>query len=364
MAYTLIGELVGDDPGDPNFGVIVTCSATGNTVAVAGQGTGAGAVYVFERDGDDWPEQEKLMGPSGGDPAGFVLAAISDDGDRLIVGAPGTDQIFPSDTEGGTVFFYERAASVWGEVASFAGSGGSNSGLGEDTAINGAGDLAIACDQKSVVRVYEDDGMGWSDGANLGGAFNAWCVAMSNDGNYAAYSGDGGDVETFVRVAGVFEALASVTTPESPIDAILSRRNLGFSADGGRLWVSTTGQSFDTQAGWIYTRSGGGWDLEKTLIPTVDQISDGEAVFSPDGTVLFLGQQADDSNTGAAFVFRRDSGGDWAEDQKLTDGESFFGTSLAATDSLRYLFVGSAGRVFVYESEPASVSIRTKAHRT
>ena len=72
----------------------------GNTLAVGA--SGAGTVVLFERDGSEWQEQQRLSAEG---VAGFGLA-LALRGDELLVGAP----------RSGTVVRYQRSAGTWTEA--------------------------------------------------------------------------------------------------------------------------------------------------------------------------------------------------------------------------------------------------------
>ena len=121
------------------FGMMVAISADGNTLAVgaAGEGSGdrepdnddapaAGAVYVFLRVGNNWNQQAyiKADNPESVDSFGESIA-LSADGNRLAVGAPGEDGdgmgVNPSPNNGsnnsGAVYTFNRFDSQWTQDA-------------------------------------------------------------------------------------------------------------------------------------------------------------------------------------------------------------------------------------------------------
>lgn len=92
---------------DDAFGTVV--AVAGDTIAVAApiQGVGAGSVYVYRRSGLSWVLEDELAGGASGSAFGRAMAL---DGDVLMVGAP------LDDTAGdgaGAVFIYERQGQSW-----------------------------------------------------------------------------------------------------------------------------------------------------------------------------------------------------------------------------------------------------------
>ena len=73
----------------------------------------AGAAYVYERGGTDWAQIQKLTNPTGavGDELG---AAVEVEGDVLMVAAPRRDA---AGNDSGLVHVYERGPTVWSEVS-------------------------------------------------------------------------------------------------------------------------------------------------------------------------------------------------------------------------------------------------------
>jgi hypothetical protein len=75
-------------------------------------GFSVGAAYVFLRAGATWAEEAQLRLPDASD-SSFFGDAVAVQGGRVVVGAP-SDSTSP---EGGAAFLYERIGGVWTEVA-------------------------------------------------------------------------------------------------------------------------------------------------------------------------------------------------------------------------------------------------------
>lgn len=114
-----------------DFGRAVAASADGSTIAVGapraqveGRGT-AGKVYVFTSDGENWVEQAIIQVPNAAAQSGLGSAlALSDDGNTLVIGAPGEDggasgitQTPPADagtlSNSGAAYVYRRSGTTW-----------------------------------------------------------------------------------------------------------------------------------------------------------------------------------------------------------------------------------------------------------
>ncbi len=126
------------------FGFSVAISADGDTILVGAadddeQAVGAGAAYVFVRDGNTWFEQAKLTALDGSflDKFGSSVA-LSADGDRAVIGALHA-------TAGlGAAYFFTRNGNTWTQRSKFGVCDGESLDLfGERVDISGDGQTAL-----------------------------------------------------------------------------------------------------------------------------------------------------------------------------------------------------------------------------
>ena len=126
------------------FGSSVAISADGETILVGAadddeQAVGAGAAYVFVRDGKSWFEQAKLTALDGSfvDQFGSSVA-LSADGDRAVIGALHA-------TSGlGAAYFFARNGSTWTQESKFGVCDGESLDLfGERVDISADGQTAL-----------------------------------------------------------------------------------------------------------------------------------------------------------------------------------------------------------------------------
>lgn len=237
--------------GQDNFGVSLSLSGDGNTLAVGADdedssatgiggdqsdnaAEGAGAVYVFKRTGEAWAQQAyvKASNTEAGDHFGEVVA-LSTDGSTLAVSAPHEssgatgidgDQADNSVLHSGAVYVFVRTNDVWSQQAYVKASnpdvkdwlGGSSlslSGDGDTLAVatqhEDSAATGIDGDQNNndapnsgAVYVFAREGGVWSQtaylkssGSEADDAFGA--VALSSDGTVLAVSAGGEDSAAF-----------------------------------------------------------------------------------------------------------------------------------------------------------------------
>ena len=135
-----------------------TLSLSGDRLLVGAPGVSA---YIFDRTGGSWVESAVLPPPSGAAP--LFGRALSLSGDTAAIGsffilAPGV----------GSVFLYEKAGGVWGQVAELSSSDGANGdGFGSAVAVSGTTLVAGAPDHSAgdlktgAAYVFERTPSGW-----------------------------------------------------------------------------------------------------------------------------------------------------------------------------------------------------------
>ena len=378
----------GELPGDP-----VSLSDDGNTLAVGalmeGSGAagidgdqdddsvyGAGAVYVYARDGNTWAQQAYVKASNPGDSDNFgYVTALSADGDTLAVSAPF-------------------------EASNATGSGGDQ----DDDSIFGAG----------AVYVFIRDGDGnWSQQAYLkasntgetGGAVDlfsdgdqfGFSISLSADGNKlavgaiaedsAATGVDGDQTDNSVQSAGaayLFTRRAGTWTqqayfkPSNPGRSNLFGYAVALNAEGDVLGVGAFNEDgslagtneqqddglFGAGAVYVFTADGNTWMQSAYLKAANAESNDvlGAAVaISDDGNTLVATALDEDgattgvnstpvvdqhtqSSTGAVYVFSR-SGSTWSQTAYLkasnTGRDDWFGTRLALSGDGNTLAVGT-----------------------
>ena len=344
------------------FGEAVALSADGNTLVVGAPGedsnaagiggvqsdnslSDSGAVYVFVRDANDtWSQQAyiKASNPGQGDDFG-TSAYLSQDGNVLVVGAPGEDasatggQNDNSTSDSGAVYVFTRnAAGSWnqqayikasnagagdkfGEVLSLAADGATLAvgAYGEDSSASGGPEDNSAADSGAVYVFKRSSGV-WSQQAYLK-ASNAgsgdefgYSVALAGDGN--------------TLVVGADREASNAT-------GINGNQNNDSSSNSGAVYIFTNNSGAWTQEAYVKASN---TDSEDMFGFSTSITRDGTKVVacSPEeisGATGINGNENDNSGGGGAcYVFVSD-GGTWKQQAyvKASNRSGYFGDWVA-----------------------------------
>ena len=158
-----------DGAANEHFGYGIDISGDGTVVAVgqsSADGAGAaaaglGAVYVYVKSGGAWSatQTQKIVSTdnTSGDAFGHDVA-LSQNGDRLLVGAPRDDD---TQTDNGAIYIFDRTNGVWTQTTKHHAVATNNSsnydGFGTSVSISGDGKVYIGGHQ------YQDVMQGGSD---------------------------------------------------------------------------------------------------------------------------------------------------------------------------------------------------------
>jgi hypothetical protein len=340
---------------DDTFGGSVALSSDGNTMAVGAQNedssasgvdgdetndgsTNSGAVYVFARGtGGAWTQQAYLKASNtDADPAFaedfFGLAvAISADGNTLAVGATREDSI-ASGVNGDET---DNSAQFAGAVYVFT---RDNDGVWTQQAY-------VKASTADVVDLFGRSVAVSADGDTMAvGAFLESSAATGINGNQFDNTAlDAGAAYVFTRSSGVWTQQAYIKPSNTDADDRFGFR-VALSADGATLAVSAQNEdsaatgvngddlddsAVDAGAAYVFTRDTGGvWTQQAYIKAANAEAADHfgtSADLSSDGNTLLVGAFWEDSgdagneldnsvvDSGAAYVFTRDSGGTWLQ---------------------------------------------------
>ncbi len=187
----------------------------------------------------------------------------------------------------------------------------------------------------------------------VGSAAQGFSVALSDDGNTAIVGGPfdnrmTGAAWIYTRSGGVWAQQGSKLVGAGAVGNARQGVSVALSADGSTAIMGGSADNTDTGAAWIFTRSGGVWSQQgNKLVGTgaVGNAGQGRSVaLSDDGSTAIVGGLADNADIGAAWVFTR-SGGVWTQQgSKLvgtgTVGAASQGSSVALSGSGNTAIVG------------------------
>ena len=207
---------------DDRFGEAVAVS--GDTVVVGAPGAdlagaGAGAVYVFVRDGATWPLQATLTGRMARDGDGFG-ARVDIDGDTIVVGQPEADST--TVTNVGGVYVFRRSGTTWSEETFLQEGTTSFQQYGEAVSMSGdaltVGANGSGGGGSGMLYIYERSGVVWNQvfqqaGTGLGN----FARFVTMDGDYVISTQDdaGANVVVFERHQGSWTIADSIFAPEA-----------------------------------------------------------------------------------------------------------------------------------------------------
>ena len=377
--------------GHAGWGAAV--SGDGNTVAIgapheAGGGSGvnanqndnsmdgAGAVYVFVKDGSGWRQQAyiKASNPQMSSEFGHAVA-LSADGNTLAVSAQfegsnakgvNGDQKDRSIPQAGAVYVFTRSGNTWTQQAYV-----KASNTGEAGTADSFGDG----DQFGVSVTLSDDGNTLAVGAIAEDS-----ASPGVNGNQADNSAtSAGAVYVFTRTGTTWSQQAYVK-PSNPDPGDLFGYSVSLSADGNTLAVGSYDEGGSSRgingppdnmrrgagAVYVFARTGAMWAQQAYIHASNAEAGDSLGVnvaLSDDGNTLLASSldedctatgvnppgcdndRAEDISTGAAYVFVR-SGTTWTQQAYLkasnTGPNDWFGSRAALSGDGNTAALGSS----------------------
>lgn len=300
---------------------------------------GAGAAYVFVRNGSTWAQQAYLKASNTG--AGDAFGqAVSIDGDTAVVTALSEDS---TAANSGAAYVFVRNAGTWNQQALLKASNASgNNQFGISTGISGNTIVVGASQERSLSTGVNGNQSQSNDPNVLAGAAYVF-VRSGNTWSQQAYlkASNTGNRDQF----GFSTAISGETIV---VGAVLESSN-AIGVNGNQ----NNDASFSSGATYVFQRSGSQWAQQAYLKASNtrgDRARFGEAL-SLDGDTLIVGARfesggdggvnADQNDTsapgaGAAYVFVR-SAGQWSQRAYLKsidpDMSDDFGQSVAVSDN-------------------------------
>ena len=326
------------------FGTAV--SIDGDTLVVGAPNyvpapTGPGSVYVYNRDAQgNWTEYANLVVCDAACGDGFG-AAVSIDGDTIIVGAPAAAN---SEIDGAAYIFTRNEQGDWSQQAKLVVSDPQITKLGGSVALQGNTAVVglISTTSPDVFIFARDQNGNWSHESTLSapGTSSTNAIAIQGDTIIvgAPFFGIDDDKQTTIGAVYIFtrdengnwvqqEQLLD-PNPEIPFNFF------GSSVAFDRNTLVVGSLVYEVSRAYIFNRNEqGDWLMQQVLDPDGNSSSDNfGASVAIQGDTLVVGA-SHDTPSGSAHIFTRDAGGIWSEHAKLlqSDGGSNdnFGAAVA-----------------------------------
>jgi len=306
-----------DKEDDDQFGRTV---GIGDGYAVVGahlddneNGDMAGTAYIFENDGGNWSEMEKLIA-SDGQGGEYFGSAVAIDGGDVGVGA------YLDEDYSGSAYFFRRAGTGDYIPQEKRIAGDATSSFGKSVCVNSEDAIVGAVD---AAYVFVRQNGYWAQQAKLipPAATSGFGVSVALDGDYAIV-GDYRDDETALDAGAAYifkrtgQGIGTTWTRQAKLlasDGALSD-DFGYSVSiSGDYAIVGAWDAAGGGAAYIFKRSVNVWSEQAKL--TANGGFFGMSV-SIDGDYALIGADAENSYKGAAYIFKRD-GSNWTQQARL-----------------------------------------------
>lgn len=308
---------------EDNFGRAVDITDDGNTIVVGAQysdvnGTNSGSIQVFEFDGTNWIQKGNTLTGSDTDEFGTTVS-ISNDGNRIAVGAPYTDT---SVFDNGVLRVYDFDGIQWNLVFEHFGDD-ENDVFGMSLDMSGDGNHIICgawinvdgTTKEGYAKVFQFDNSVWSQtgqtiSGEVPGIFTGASTSISDNGNIVAVgswanneNGNfSGEVEVFQLTNGSWEPLGSDIQGSGAFERFGWAIDL---SDDGTILAVGAPQENDTR---FFKFENDIWNMVGNAIPGAAVNDDfGYSVdLSSDGTKVVVGDpnnNVNGSDSGFAQVY-------------------------------------------------------------
>jgi hypothetical protein len=334
-----------DGSGSDNFGVSVAVSGGTAVVGANQDDTGVksdhGSAYVFTRNGNAWPQTQKLVAPDSATGDGFGLN-VAIDADTIAAAATNDD--VGAATDEGTVYVYLRTNGVWALQDQLnALDLVNNLRFGLSLSLDANTLSIVATGALAYVFVRDVNSGTWLQEARLLVPANA--VTISGDTTIFGFSSENvsgnntqGSIYAFNRSNGAWGFPTNLTTGDGDqadqfgTSVALSGNTAVIGVPGDHVLQATA-----RGAAYVFVENGGVWTREARLIANDGAQDDGFGnSVALDGDTAVVGASLDDvgavADQGSAYVFNRVNGV-WTQAQRLNAAggaaTDLFGTSVA-----------------------------------
>jgi len=253
--------------GNANQGTSVGLSQNGKVVCSGGpgDGSGAGATWVFHMNRRVWTEVTKLVGSNSiGRASQGTACDVSGNGETLVSGG------WTDDGGTGAVWVFALESGEWKEQAKLVptGSAGTDVFFGTTVAIDSKGGTVV------VGGIFDDDGEGaafvfirrstkWGQLQKITGypPFFGYSVDISSNGNFIAigassFDGNSGGAIMYVLNSGVYEKFNGVLlSGTDTAGAALQGNGVAVNKNGITVLIGGPADSNNVGAAWAFLRS-------------------------------------------------------------------------------------------------------------
>ncbi|MGD9420460.1 MAG: hypothetical protein Q7R22_016100 [Verrucomicrobiota bacterium JB025] len=366
-AWHLQAELWPDDCeyGD-QFGNSVVLD--GDTLAIGSwksdQGSStsyAGSVYVFERSGQAWTQQQKLTAPTPKYYGQFGIS-LSLDGDELLVGSYSGGAYLFSRSSGSWLFRSQPQPSTGSSAAGF----GQAVAIDGDRMVVGAPREAMGVNsQVGAAYVFARSGEEWVQTQRIASPYTStesrFAEEVALDGDTVVIGSPYADYGITHGTFDIYRMDASGSfIPETinPGDSRIAYMGGALAIDGDTVLVGC-GLAPVYSTAELYQRTGNVWNWSRTFQYGSDVALDGSRILLGAHNDPGDGNGDNDSYYGAAFIYELE-GPEWVLGQRLTMGNRRAGAGLGSSIAMQgdTLAVGarsepnpsgsSAGAVYVF----------------
>jgi hypothetical protein len=327
-----------DDHEHDSIGSAAAISKNGNTMilgAVNGNGVveGTGVAYIFDKINGEWVETAKLFADDGTatpEPQGKfandsfgVAAAISEDGDTAIVGAPAHAHEKGNDNSG-AVYVYQRVNGVWSQQAELR----SRFPNGRDFFGAGQGFGGIGISENTIVVTDQGNGQFLDLARGIG-------------------------VDVFTYNNGVWAFTTQLTVPD---DGFFLPTSVAIDRNTVIVGSSQSDSPIASESGvaYVFRFNAGQWSAPVTLAPADATFfgAFGSSVSISGNTVAIgaITQPGLTGQCGAAYVFaheEEEEDGVWSQKAKLiaSDGQDFDNFGFSISISGQTVLVGANDKI-------------------
>jgi len=201
---------------------------------------------------------------------------------------------------------------------------------------------------------FVQQGVALTGGGESGNGRLGASVALSADGNTALVGGwrdssEAGAAWVFTRTGETWTQQGSKLTGSGELGVGRFGTSVALSDDGNTALIGGWADNSNTGAAWVFTRSGSTWSQQGSKLTGSGETGSGRfgtsVALSDDGNTALIGGPKDNANTGAAWAFTR-SGSTWSQQgSKLTGSgegtEGSFGSSVALSGDGNTALIGA-----------------------